>query len=241
MFDELYVNTDRGLFEIFKSGKGEPLVYTHLYSEFNEYGDYLSQLLSEYFTVYIVNLRGAGKSDEMTDLYTYSMKDTINDLESIKEELNLKTWTMAGHSTGGFLALYYALLFPNSLKQIIAGGISASGDYMNNSKSIYNESNPNNKRLMEIFKKFEDPNISVEDKKELNKDWVMMSLNRKSAYFEMINIKQSGKVLLDRLNYFSEELTNYDISTQLKNTDTLAYIYIVVSMMPNVHLNTVKK
>ncbi|MCD8777823.1 alpha/beta hydrolase [Mammaliicoccus sciuri] len=225
MFEKLYVDAKRGKFEVFKKGNGEPLIYTHHYSQFNENGDYFSQLLSKYYTVYIINLRGAGSSDGSTKECTYSMEDTVRDLESIKEKLGIKKWTMAGHSTGGFLALYYAILYPKSLKEIIAGGIAASGEYMNHAKSIYNEGNPSHNRLMEIFKLLENQELTIEEKRALNKEWVMMSLHQKDAYYEMINIKQSGKVLSDRLNYFSEELPYYNITNQLRDTETRAYIY----------------
>ncbi len=33
------LSTNRGTFEIFVKGEGEPLCVTHLYSEFNETGD----------------------------------------------------------------------------------------------------------------------------------------------------------------------------------------------------------
>src|SRR5699024_3716214 len=61
MFTQKVIQTDRGQFEIFIRGRGEPLAFTHLYSEFNENGDIMPQHLSEHYKVYIVNLRGAGK------------------------------------------------------------------------------------------------------------------------------------------------------------------------------------
>ncbi|WP_256211028.1 hypothetical protein [Mammaliicoccus sciuri] len=70
----------------------------------------------------------------------------------------------------------------------------------------------------------ENPETSIEEKRALNKEWIMMSLHQKDAYYEMINIKQSGKVLSDRLNYFSEELPYYNITNQLRDTETVAYI-----------------
>ncbi len=64
MFIQKLIQTDRGQFEIFIRGEGEPLAFTHLYSEFNENGDIMSQNLSENYTVFIINLRGAGKTDD---------------------------------------------------------------------------------------------------------------------------------------------------------------------------------
>ncbi|MEC2056186.1 alpha/beta fold hydrolase [Peribacillus psychrosaccharolyticus] len=40
----------------------------------------------------------------------YSLDETVLDLESIRSALNLEKWAFAGHSTGGMLALKYAIL-----------------------------------------------------------------------------------------------------------------------------------
>ncbi|CAM4230472.1 Proline iminopeptidase [Lacicoccus alkaliphilus] len=52
MFNPQMIETARGNFEIFKRGFGAPLAFTHLYSEFNELGNIMSQHLAEYYTVY---------------------------------------------------------------------------------------------------------------------------------------------------------------------------------------------
>lgn len=151
MFETKLVESSRGIFEVFVRGEGEPLIYTHLYSEYNSLGNLMSQQLSEHYKVYIINLRGAGQSDNQTEKYTYSMDDAIHDLEAVRESLNIKEWAFAGHSTGGFLALKYAIMYPGSLTKIIAGGLCATGEYMNHPESIYCKENPNNQRMLDIF------------------------------------------------------------------------------------------
>lgn len=39
MFNTELIHSKRGTFEVFVYGQGEPLVYTHLYSEYNAYGN----------------------------------------------------------------------------------------------------------------------------------------------------------------------------------------------------------
>ena len=39
MWDQRFVDTERGRFELFESGQGEPLAVTHLYSAYNEQGN----------------------------------------------------------------------------------------------------------------------------------------------------------------------------------------------------------
>lgn len=225
MFEVKVINTYRGKFELFKRGSGEPLAFTHLYSEFNNYGNIMSQMLAEYYTVYVINLRGAGNSDEHTEEFTYSMDDAILDMEAIRKALGIKKWAFSGHSTGGFLALKYAVLFPDSLTQIIAGGLCASYQYMEHPDSIYCDRNPNNHRMKEIFAKLREPTVTREERINLSKEWIMMSLYRKDAYYDMLKRKESGRTLMDKIDYFTSELANYDVREELKNSPVKAYIY----------------
>lgn len=225
MFNIKLVESKRGIFEVFTRGQGEPLVYTHLYSEYNAYGNLMSQQLSEHYKVYVINLRGAGKSDDKTEGYTYSMDDAIHDLEAVRKALNIDKWTFAGHSTGGFLASKYAVMYPESLTKIIAGGLCASGEYMNHPESIYCTDNPNNKRMKEIFSEMREPDASREGRMELSKEWIMMSLYRKDAYYDMLKRKESGRTLMFKIDYFTDELKHYDIRNELQKSDVRAYIY----------------
>lgn len=225
MFTRRMIETERGAFEIFKRGQGEPLAFTHLYSEFNENGDIMSQQLSEFYTVYVINLRGAGNSADATDQYTYSMDDAIHDMEAVRTALNIDVWTFAGHSTGGFLALKYAVMYPERLTQVIGGGLCASYEYMNDPDSLYCKENSNNAHILKIFSELDAPEVPREKSIELTKEWIMMSLYRKGAYEEMLKRKNSGRTLVKKLDYFTSELKNYDVRENLKQTPVRAYIY----------------
>jgi|SRR5699024_9848838 len=252
MFTQKLVQTDRGQFEVFVRGEEELLAFTHLYSEFNENGDIMSQHLSGHYKVYIINLRGAGKTDDRTEKYTYSMDDAIYDIESVRQELNIEKWTFAGHSTGGFLALKYAVMYPKKLTKIIAGGLCASGEYMDHPDSIYCKDNPNNKRMLEIFEEMRLPGTTREQRIELAKEWTMMSLYREEVYYDMLTRKMNGRTLVHKIDYFTSELSDYDVREQLKTSPVRAYIYCgrhdaqcphvfseeTVNLMPNGTLET---
>lgn len=225
MFTQKVIQTKRGQFEIFFRGEGEPLAFTHLYSEFNENGDIMSQNLSEHYTVFIINLRGAGKTDDQTDEYSYSMDDAIHDLEAVRQTLNIKKWTFAGHSTGGFLALKYSVMFPERLTKIIAGGLCASGEYMYHPDSIYCKNHPKNNRMIEIFEEMRHPDTNREQRIELAKEWTMMSLYKEETYYEMLKRKMSGRTLVHKIDYFTAELPDYDVRAQLKISPVRAFIY----------------
>lgn len=73
------------------------------------------------YRVYLINLRGAGQSVKAVTIEEYSMEETLKDLEALRKALKHEKWAFAGHSTGGMLALKYAINHPASLTKIIAG------------------------------------------------------------------------------------------------------------------------
>lgn len=252
MFEEKIIKTERGTFEIFKKGNGEPLAFTHLYSEFNTLGNTMAHMLAEHYTVHIINLRGAGGSDGPTDAYTYSMDDAIHDMEAIRKALNIDAWTFSGHSTGGFLALKYAIKYPESLDKIIAGGLCASYEYMEHPESIYCPDNPNNPRMKEIFSELRNPDTPKEKRIQLSKEWMMMSLHEEASYYKVMSKKESGRTLMDKLDFFTSELKYYDVRDALESTPVKAFIYCgrhdaqcphifseeAAELMPNASLTT---
>ena len=87
MWVQRFVDTARGTFEIFEKGEGEPLAVTHLYSEYDERGNAFANPFTEHYHVYLINLRGAGKSESAQSEEQYSMKESVLDLEAIREAL----------------------------------------------------------------------------------------------------------------------------------------------------------
>lgn len=116
-------------------------------------------------------------------------------------------------------------MYPDSLEKIIAGGLCASGEYMKHPGSIYCKDNPNNQRMKDIFAEMRMPEVTREKRIELSKEWIMMSLYRKNAYYDMLQRKESGRTLMFKLDYFTKELKNYDVREELRKTNVRAYIY----------------
>ncbi len=226
MWQQRLIETSRGTFEVFQSGKGQPLCVTHLYSEFSSKGNVFANLFTKYYSVYLVNLRGCGNSTDDTSLYNYSLKDSVRDLEAIREALEFRTWNFAGHSTGGMLALTYAIHYPDRLEQIIAGGLCASSDYMRHPSSIYCIENPNNLRMREIIALLRNPTSTLEERRDANKEWSLMSLCSELSYEKMVSPPNSGKTVSKRLDYFTyQELPTYDLRPQLSKVTLKAFIY----------------
>ncbi len=73
--------------------------------------------LSPAFHVLSVDLRGRGESDAPSS--GYSMKEHTADIIGLMDALHLEKIILAGHSFGGFLALYIAKFFPDRVEKLI--------------------------------------------------------------------------------------------------------------------------
>ncbi|MFC0301228.1 alpha/beta fold hydrolase [Virgibacillus soli] len=226
MWEQCLIKTERGRFEYFKKGTGDPLCVTHLYSEFNTNGNIFALPFTKHNTVFLVNLRGCGKSDNTSNPHDYSMDTAVKDLEAIRKALGFEKWGFAGHSTGGMLALKYAILAKERLTKIIAGGLCASAEYMRHPKSIYCKENPNHARVLEIIRLLGLNDTPLEERRALNKEWALMSIYDKSLYNDIVSRANSGKVVSARLDYFSyTELIDFDLRPLLPNVNVPAFIY----------------
>ncbi|MGE6378412.1 alpha/beta fold hydrolase [Peribacillus muralis] len=226
MWKRKMIETKRGIFEVFVQGDGEPVCITHLYSEFNELGYYFADAFVHAFKVYLVNLKGAGRSSKPVVGAEMSMKESVGDLEAIREELGLEQWGFAGHSTGGMLGLIYATCFPDSLSKMMVGGATATNKYMEHEGSMYSPSSPLNKKWKEIFYIMESSQHTTEKKRAANREWTDMSLynkRKRDGYFQK---PSSGRVVQRRLNYFSfYDLPNFDIRDELTRVSIPAIVY----------------
>jgi proline iminopeptidase len=220
------IKTERGQFEIFEVGNGEPLCVTHLYSEFNNRGYYFADMFVDSFKVILVNLKETGNSPKVKSEDELSMSNTTDDLEAIRTALGYDKWNFAGHSTGGMLGLVYASKHPNSLNRLIVGGAAATNDYMEHKDSIYSYKNPVNKRLKEIFSVLNSSDSTREERIQAGREWTEMSLYDPSRFDEYFSRPSSGKVIQKRLDYYSyKELPNYDIREDISKIETPTIVF----------------
>ena len=175
MWTEQRIETTRGVFQYFTAGEGAPVAVTHHYSEFDERGNLFAAHFTKHFKVYLINLRGVGKSVVAMREDDYSFEQTVLDLEAIREALGYETWGFGGHSTGGMLALQYAIQAQQSLSFIVAGGAAASYEYALSEKCIYNHKNPHFVRISEIMNLLSMPETPVEERKKLGYEWTLQS------------------------------------------------------------------
>ncbi|GKV57931.1 proline iminopeptidase [Sporosarcina sp. NCCP-2222] len=226
MWKQRIIETSRGSFELFEKGEGEPLAVTHLYSEYNEKGNTFANPFTAHYHVFLINLRGAGKSVEAESEAQYSMKESVLDLEAIREALLLKKWGFAGHSTGGMLALVYATMKQESLTKIICGGAAASKEYAADPGSIYCRENPNFERIVEIMDRLDTPDVPLEERRSLGREWNLMSFHSEEKMDAAVLKPNSGRTVGERLSYFRKvDCKTYDVREALKSVHIPAYIY----------------
>ncbi len=220
------IQTSRCTFECFVAGEGEPLCVTHLYSEFNERGTYFADPFTSRFRVYLVNLREAGQSVKAKEDEQLSMKESVRDLEAIREALGYNRWVFAGHSTGGMLGLVYGHSYTESLTKMVVGGAAASNAYMRHEGSMYATNSPLNKRLKELFAIIKSDEASSEEKREANRAWTDLSLYRPAQRAEYFKRPSSGKVVPRRLDYYSfKELPHFNLTEELNCIHVPTFVF----------------
>ncbi|MBK3496351.1 alpha/beta hydrolase [Viridibacillus sp. YIM B01967] len=218
------VETPRGNFEVFTKGKGEPICVTHHYSEFNETGDYFAETFTNDNKVFLVNLKGAGNSDDSRSVHELSMIDAVLDLEEIRKASGFSSWTFAGHSTGGMIGILYGIHFSSSLKSLILVGTAAREYSSSSSKCIYNVGHLKYKRMQELIELLKLPSLSGDERKRLSKERAQLSLLKPEYYDLYFSKNIFKKMSTDRMNFFSREQLIFDVTRQLSAVRTKTVI-----------------
>ncbi|ADC51437.1 hydrolase, alpha/beta fold family protein [Alkalihalophilus pseudofirmus OF4] len=226
MWEQKLINTERGEFEVFVAGSGEPLCVTHLYSEFNERGNYFADMFVNSFSVFLVNLKEAGNSPRVKNGDELSLSATSKDLEAIRRALGFERWSFAGHSTGGMLGLVYAAKHSSSLKRLMVGGATATKEYMEHKSSIYSFKNPLNETVKELLSILKSSDSTKEQRIQAGREWTEMSLYEPRLFDEYFSKPSSGKVVQKRLDYYiNNELPTYDIRDHISHTNTPTIVF----------------
>lgn len=219
------IETGRGAFEYFQKGKGKPLCVTHYYSDFNATGDLFADTFTPHFSVYLVNLKGAGRSSAIQEGEDIGFLETVKDLEAIREALGLPVWSFAGHSTGGMVGLVYGLAFRSSLHQLFLVGTEASKEYMFADGCIYRQDHPQFDRMQELLNQIQDIDAPEEVRTALGKERKALSLYDSTSYDAVFPTTIHKKTAVDRLNYFAhKEIQKFDIVDQLSRIEVPTWI-----------------
>lgn len=73
----------------------------------------------EKFRVVLFDQRGSGRSEPRASLFKNTTADLVNDIEVIRERLEIDRWMVVGGSWGAFLALAYAEAYPQRVAAMV--------------------------------------------------------------------------------------------------------------------------
>ncbi len=95
------------------TGKGTPVVFLHGYLESRKIWDGIVKDFSENHRFISIDLPGHGRSGTFDDFH--SMEFMAETVHAVIKNLGLKKVWLMGHSMGGYVALAFLELFPDSL------------------------------------------------------------------------------------------------------------------------------
>lgn len=165
-------------------GTGEPILVLHggpglfsdyLISSFKE--------LSEKHQFIFYDQRGSGKTDFPKDTTSIAIANFVDDIEAIRKHFKIEKITLAGHSWGGLLALFYAKKYSDNLDKLI---LIAPGP----SNSEYYE-----KTLT---------NMQQKRKEEDTKELVRLMMSKAFEKREPETFKKAI-ILGDKVNFYNQE------------------------------------
>jgi len=103
-----------------RMGSGEPIVVVHG-GPMLEHGYFLPHLapLAESFELIFYDQRLSGRSAGQVDSASVRLDTLVDDIEALRQSLQLGRVHLMGHSWGGLLAMRYAIQHPENLRSLI--------------------------------------------------------------------------------------------------------------------------
>ncbi len=113
-------------------GHGAPLMVVHggPGADHTYFLPYLLPLARTHRLIFI-DERGSGRSQRLQDTSLYTVENMVEDVEDVRQALNLGKISLLGHSYGGVLAQAYALKYQQNLSHLILNSTFPSTQQMN--------------------------------------------------------------------------------------------------------------
>ncbi|MDJ1475239.1 alpha/beta hydrolase [Bacillus sp. LS15-K4] len=104
--------------------KNKPVLYLHggPGESCYDFSFHQAERLKDSLYVIMIGQRGVCRSEEITEDEAFGLNDLIEDCEELRKILQIEKWSIIGRSFGGYLALLYASIYPNSIEKIIFEG-----------------------------------------------------------------------------------------------------------------------
>jgi len=107
-------------------GKGKVVVLLHGFLENSTMWNALIPILSKHHRVVTIDLLGHGKTECIG--YVHSMELMAETVNSVLKFLRIRRCILVGHSMGGYVALAYSELFPDTVKGLCLMNSTALAD-----------------------------------------------------------------------------------------------------------------
>src|SRR5271165_6329325 len=113
-------------------GRGAPLMIVHggPGASHDYFLPYLLPLMRTSRLVFI-DERGSGRSSKIEDASQYTVANMVEDIEAVRQALDLGQISLLGHSFGGALVQAYAFKYQKNLSHLILGSTFASTKELN--------------------------------------------------------------------------------------------------------------
>ena len=113
-------------------GRGPPLLVLHG-GPGADHTDFLPALLplSRRNQLILIDERGCGRSERLADPRGYTLEAMVEDVEHLRQSLQLGRISLMGHSFGGILAQAYAIRHSRHLKRLVLAGTAATAQTIN--------------------------------------------------------------------------------------------------------------
>jgi proline iminopeptidase len=109
-------------------GDGHPLVLMHGGPSADLYTLMAFRPLAKQFTLVFYDHRCNGRSTG-AELTSLSMENLTADAEALRQALGFEKWAVLGHSFGGYVAMEYALRYPQSTSHLLLVDTGAENSY----------------------------------------------------------------------------------------------------------------
>jgi proline iminopeptidase len=153
--EEGFVDANGVMIYYMTVGRGAPLMIVHGGPGASH--DYFLPnlyLLARHNRLIFIDERGSGKSPKLDDPKLYTTENMADDVEAVRQALNLGKISLMGHSYGGVLAQAYALKYQKNLSHLILASTFSSTKEMNDVLAREKNAMPEEKRKrLEVLEK----------------------------------------------------------------------------------------
>ena len=113
-------------YEVCGNTKGEPVVFLHGGPGSGCNPTQRRFFDPAYYKIILIDQRGCGRSSPLGETRNNTTNDLVNDIDLIRQQLNIKKWLVFGGSWGSTLALAYAIKHTAHVSGLILRGIFLS-------------------------------------------------------------------------------------------------------------------